>query len=91
MRRVLMILGVIAVLTAAGWGYQQYQQAQEAAEQAAATQEAESVDDLANVIWASGKLTPVTWAGLSPATTGIVSRLHVHEGSGWKRGSCCLN
>lgn len=90
MRRVLMILGVIAVLTAAGWGYQQYQQAQEAAEQAAATQEAESVDDLANVIWASGKLTPVTWAGLSPATTGIVSRLHVHEGEWVEAGQLLL-
>ncbi len=90
MRRVLLILVVIALLVAAGWGYLQYQQTQEAAEQAAAAEQAESVDDLANVIWASGKLTPMTWAGLSPATTGIVSQLHVHEGDWVEAGQLLL-
>ncbi len=90
MRRILSILVVIVVLAAAGWGYLRYQQTQEAAAQAAAAQQAESVDDLANVIWASGKLTPVTWAGLSPAATGIVSQLPVNEGDWVAAGQLLL-
>jgi HlyD family secretion protein len=90
MRRVLLLLGVVAVIAAASWGYVQYQQAQEAAQQAAAAEQAETVDDLANVIWASGKLTPVTWAGLSPATTGLVNRLHVREGEWVEAGQLLL-
>lgn len=80
MRRVLYIIIGIIVIVGTGWGYLRYQQAQEAAQQAAAEAEAAQTNDLANVIWASGKLTPVTWAGLSPATTGVVNRIHVSEG-----------
>lgn len=91
MRRVILILIGIAVIAAAGWGYWQYQQAQEAAQQAATAEEAAATDDLANVIWASGKLTPVSWAGLSPATTGVVSRIHVSEGEWVAAGQLLVN
>lgn len=90
MRRVFAILLVVAVIAAAGWGYLQYRQAQETAQQAAVAEQAENGDDLANVIWASGKLTPVTWAGLSPAMTGIVSRLPVSEGEWVEAGQLLL-
>jgi multidrug efflux pump subunit AcrA (membrane-fusion protein) len=33
-----------------------------------------------NVIWASGKLLPARWAGLSPAASGALRALHVAEG-----------
>lgn len=88
-RRILSIIGVIVVLGVAVWGYQQYraqQVAQEAAEQAADAE----VDDLENVIWASGKLEPVQWAGLSPATTGLVSQIHVAEGAWVEAGTLLL-
>lgn len=32
------------------------------------------------MVWASGTLTPVRWAGLSPAVSGTVSVIHVQEG-----------
>ena len=80
MRRIWIIIGIIIVLGVSGYGYLQYEQAQQTAQQAADAAEAQQTDDLANVIWASGELTPITWAGLSPAITGLVSRLHVSEG-----------
>lgn len=89
MRRILIIIGIIAVIGVAAWGYQQYQ-AQQAAQQAAETAQTEEVDDLENVIWASGKLEPVSWAGLSPAVSGIVSRIHVEEGAWVEAGDLLL-
>ena len=89
MRRILWIIGVIVVLAAAGWGYQRYQ-AQQAAQQAAAEAQNTETDDLENVIWASGKLEPVRWAGLSPAVSGIVSQLYVEEGAWVEAGDLLL-
>lgn len=89
MRRILWISGVIAVLAAAGWGYQRYQ-AQQAAEQAAAEAQNTETDDLENVIWASGKLEPVRWAGLSPAVSGIVSQIYIEEGARVEAGDLLL-
>ena len=89
MRRMLWIIGVIAVLAAAGWGYQRYQ-AQQAAEQAAAAAQNTETDDLENVIWASGKLEPVRWAGLSPAVSGIVSQIYGEEGTWVEAGDLLL-
>lgn len=91
MRRIITIIIGFAVIAAAGWGYLRYQQAQEAARQAAAIEAAAATDDLANVIWASGKLTPVTWAGLSPATTGVVNRIHVREGDWVEAGQLLVD
>ncbi len=43
--------------------------------------EAESAQGVQeNVIWASGKLLPARWAGLSPAISGRLAALHVKEG-----------
>lgn len=89
MRRILWIIGVIAVLAAAGWGYQRYQ-AQQAAQQAAEEAQNTETDDLENVIWASGKLEPVRWAGLSPAVSGIVSQIKVEEGAWVEAGALLL-
>lgn len=89
MRRILWSIGVIAVLAAAGWGYQRYQ-AQQAAEQAAAVAQNTETDDLENVIWASGKLEPVRWAGLSPAVSGLVSQIYVEEGTWVEAGDLLL-
>jgi HlyD family secretion protein len=89
MRRLLIIISIIAVLGVAAWGYQQYQ-AQQTAQEMAQEAAAGEVDDLANVIWASGKLEPVQWAGLSPATTGLVSRIAVNEGDWVEAGDRLL-
>lgn len=89
MRRVWIIIAVVAVIGVAAWGYLQYQ-AQQAAEQAAAEAQTEEVDDLENVIWASGKLEPVSWAGLSPAVSGLVSQIHVAEGAWVEAGELLL-
>jgi multidrug resistance efflux pump len=74
-------IAVIVIIAAAGawWGYNNYQQQQEqAAQEAAASQE--QTDELASVIWASGKLQPLVWAELSPAMSGLVTAIHVAEG-----------
>jgi multidrug efflux pump subunit AcrA (membrane-fusion protein) len=76
MRRVWMVLGLIVVLSGAGCttgqtGARQASETQTAQEQAA---QAEAV------VWASGKLAPERWAGLSPAIAGAVRAVHVREG-----------
>jgi HlyD family secretion protein len=40
-----------------------------------------------NVIWASGKLLPARWAGLSPATSGALRALNVAEGDKVEAGA----
>ncbi len=40
-----------------------------------------------NVIWASGKLLPARWAGLSPAVSGTLRTLHVAEGDSVQAGT----
>ena len=83
MRKALLIITVLAVVGVGGWyGYNAYMANQTVATappSATQTQEAESAA-LDNVIWASGKLVPVSWAGLSPATGGTVQAIHVSEG-----------
>lgn len=91
MRRVITWVLVIAVLAAVGWwGYTYY------LEQQAATLEAEAAAAAAleqtpeQVIWASGKLTPVTWASLGPATSGTVTAVHVASGDWVAAGDLLL-
>lgn len=81
MKRWIVIALILAVVGgAAYWAYgqQQAQQAAEAAAQAAAEEQA--AGDLEQVIWASGRLQPLTWAGLAPAGGGVVQAIHVAEG-----------
>jgi HlyD family secretion protein len=81
MKRLLIVLGVI-VLLIAGWsGYRAYtaqRAAGEATSQDAANAQVAATPE--DVIWASGKLVPVQWAGLSPATSGTVRAVYVNEG-----------
>ena len=81
-RRWIIALVVIVALAVAGWVYMAYRNQtiaqQKTADDAAMKQAAQN--NLENVIWASGKLEPVTWAGLSPATSGTVRRILVNEG-----------
>ncbi len=82
MRRSIRIVLAVVVLLVAGWfGYRAYMAGQAAATNppgAAGAQEDAAA--LENVIWASGKLVPARWAGLSPATGGMVQAIHVSEG-----------
>jgi HlyD family secretion protein len=85
----MVLLGILLLVGAGvlyGWTRYQAQQAAAAAEAEAAAQ----VETLEDVIWASGKLTPVTWAGLSPAQGGLVALLHVHEGQSVAPGTVLL-
>lgn len=89
MRRIVIGVVLVAVVAAGGyWAFRQYEASQ--AEQAAQQEADAAVDDLANVIWASGELQPRVWAGLSTATTGIVSRIHVDEGQWVSAGDLLL-
>jgi multidrug resistance efflux pump len=89
MRRIFIMLGILVLLGVGVWGYRQYQ-AQQAAELAVEQAALADVDDLENVIWASGKLEPVHWAGLSPAVTGIVSHIDVEDGAWVEPGTLLL-
>lgn len=89
MKRILIIIGIIVIAGVAYWGYTQYQ-AQQAAQRAAEEAATDEVDDLENVIWASGKLEPVRWAGLSPAVTGVVQQIEVKEGAWVEPGDLLL-
>lgn len=87
MRRVLVVLLVLALLAGGYWGYVTYVEPAMAAQSGPArslTAEAEAlapaVDDLENVIWASGKLVPVRWANLSPMQGGNLRAIAVQEG-----------
>lgn len=82
MRRIITWLLIIGVLGAAGWwGYTTYLAQQQQAQEAEAAAAAEQADELEQIIWASGKLAPITWAGLSPATGGVVAAIHVESGA----------
>jgi multidrug resistance efflux pump len=82
MKRVSIILGLIVALAGAGCtggqtGGPQASETQKAQEEAA---QAEAV------VWASGKLVPERWAGLSPAIAGAVRAVHVSEGDAVEAG-----
>jgi len=78
MRRIIVIGGIVVAVLAAGWAYMTYVGTESAAP--AEPVDTDQVDDLENVIWASGTLEPVRFAGLSPAQTGIVRHIYVSEG-----------
>jgi len=79
MKKWIIAIVVLAVVGAvAWWGYGEYTAEQES--ELAAARESEAVDELENVIWASGKLEPLTWAELNPVNPGLVTAIHVDEG-----------
>jgi multidrug efflux pump subunit AcrA (membrane-fusion protein) len=83
----IVLVGV--AVAAGGWyAYTQYTARQEAAAQEAAA--AAQPSELETMIWASGKLTPALWAGLSPALGGTVANIHVKEGDTVKAGDLLL-
>jgi HlyD family secretion protein len=76
MKRVSIILGLIVAFAGVGCtggqtGVPQASETQTAQEEAAQSEA---------VVWASGKLAPERWAGLSPAIAGMVQAVHVSEG-----------
>ncbi len=82
MKRTLLILaGAIVILAAGWWTYDTYIRAgglPTSADQQEVVDE--EIDDLENVIWASGKLEPRIWADLSLIHNGMVSQIYVSEG-----------
>ncbi len=91
MRRIILTLLIIGALGAAGWwGYTTYQAQQTATLEAEAAAAAAQTEELEQVIWASGKLTPLAWANLGPATPGTVAAIHVADGDEVAAGDLLL-
>ena len=89
MKRIIILVVVVIVIAGGGyWAYNTY--ANSEADSAARQETDVAADELANVIWASGELQPRVWAGLSTATTGIVSRIPVDEGAWVQTGDLLL-
>ncbi len=88
MRRFTVVLLVLALIAGGYWGYVTYVEpamtqtgsTRAAPASAGGESPAAPVDDLENVIWASGKLVPVAWANLSPVQGGNVQTILVKEG-----------
>ncbi len=81
MKRTIIIVAIIIVVAlGAWWAYNTFVvQPEEPTAADVAAQEA-ALAELENVIWASGKLMPEKWAGLSPAVNGTLSAVYVAEG-----------
>lgn len=85
-KRTIIIVAVVVLAVLAGWfGYNRFVAAP--AREAAATPEVAQAAESQNVIWASGKLVPEQWAGLSPATAGVIRAFHVREGDRVEAGA----
>ncbi len=91
MRRIMTWVIIIGLLAAAGWwGYGYYQEQQVATLEAERMAAAALEQEVEQVIWASGRLTPVTWAGLGPTTAGTVAAIHVASGDWVEAGDVLL-
>lgn len=95
MKRIFAVIAVVVIVLGSWWAYANLlvpvlaEQAQETKPTTLA--EADTpIDDLENVIWASGKLAPVTWASLSPMQGGIVKEIHVSVGDWVEEGDLLL-
>ncbi len=88
MKRTLLIAVVVVIAAVAAlWGYQTL--TGKPAEEAA-TPEPDAQAELANVIWASGKLVPSQWAALSPDASGAVTEIDVKVGDRVEAGQVLL-
>ncbi|MCB0115424.1 MAG: HlyD family efflux transporter periplasmic adaptor subunit [Caldilineaceae bacterium] len=95
MKRILVVLAALIVLAGGWWAYANFMSpviAEQAQNDGPTTlSEADApADDLENVIWASGKLVPVTWASLSPMQGGTVTKINVSVGDWVQEGDVLL-
>jgi multidrug resistance efflux pump len=89
MKRLTMIIGMIAVLCVGGLaGCTSGQAPVGGGGNAAASAQTPAGQE--NVIWASGKLLPARWASLSPATAGTVKAVDAAEGDQVEAGKLLL-
>jgi len=92
MRRILIALLVAGSVGAAGWwGYNAYTAQQAIEQEAEVAAAAAAQQEQEQIIWASGKLTPVSWANVGPATAGTVAALHVESGDWVRAGDMLLD
>ncbi|MFM7175193.1 MAG: biotin/lipoyl-binding protein, partial [Caldilinea sp.] len=91
MRRMVWGIVIASILGAAGWwGYTYSIQTQVAEEAERAAEAALQEEEQAQIIWASGKLTPVFWASLGPAAAGVVQTIHVTSGAWVEAGALLM-
>lgn len=90
MKRWIVVLILIIVAAGGWWGYNQYQAQKAAALAAQQAEAAAQAQTTEQIVWASGKLQPVTWAGLAPAGSGSVARILVKQGDHVKAGDLLL-
>ncbi len=91
MTRWIVIILILAVVGGGGWwGYREYTAQQSAEAEAQAAAEAAQTEDLEQVIWASGKLQPLVWAGLAPSGVGTVQKIYVQDGDSVEAGDLLL-
>jgi HlyD family secretion protein len=87
MKRRALIIGGVIILAAAGFFGARTLAGQQGGQAPAATPAPAAAED---VIWASGKLVPVQWTGLSTAANGTVKAVHVVEGDRVESGDLLL-
>jgi HlyD family secretion protein len=87
MKRAVLILVAVVVVGAGVWAAQTLANRQQSGQ---APQATPAPDETAGVIWASGKLVPAQWTGLSTAGQGTVATVHVAEGDQVKAGDLLL-
>ena len=91
MRRILIALLIAGAVGAVGWwGYNYYTNEQAAEQEAEAAAAAAVQQEQEQIIWASGKLTPVSWANVGPAAAGPVAVIHVESGDWVRAGDVLL-
>ncbi len=90
-RRILIALLIAGAVGAVGWwGYSYYTNEQAAEQEAEAAAAAAVQQEQEQIIWASGKLTPVSWANVGPAAAGPVAAVHVESGDWVHAGGVLL-
>ncbi len=90
-RRILIALLIAGAVGAVGWwGYNYYTNEQAAEQEAEAAAAAAVQQEQEQIIWASGKLTPVSWANVGPAAAGPVAAVHVESGDWVHAGGVLL-
>lgn len=88
-RTVVIIVVIVAIALGGWWAYNEFVARPEPTVEQTDQEEA-AAQALENVIWASGKLLPRQWAGLSPSVGGAVAAIHVQEGDWVDAGELLL-